>query len=150
MLFQYCYIKSVKSKSNIPSVKIVYYCILQVHSIYHNASCVVTKLTSFICCKERLVTTVLSFMSLHGIEITNTVASNGAIAVTNRKTFKTKLLNKNFLLGNSNSISVCLSFKSKIFFFSWIWWTKSFNVLCAVNNLESNSGRCKEIGKVCF
>ena len=62
-------VKSVKPTSNIPSVKILYHCILQVHSIYCDVSCVVTVPTSFICCRARLVTKVLSFLCLHSIEI---------------------------------------------------------------------------------
>ena len=109
--------ESVKAKSNIPSVKIVYHSILQVHLIYHNASCAVTTPTSFIYCKARLVTNVLSFSCLHNIEITNVVSSNEIIAVTNRKMLKTKLLKKKFFPVDSNSLLVCLSCRSKIFFF---------------------------------
>ena len=89
-------IKSVKPKSNIPSVTIVYHCILQVHSIDHTVSCDVTTPIFFICCKARLVTKVLSFMCSQSIEITNIVTCNKIIAVTNRKTFN-KLLKKKFL-----------------------------------------------------
>ena len=127
----------------------MYHWSLQVHSIYCNVSCVATTPTSFMCCKARLATKVLSFICLHSIEITNIITNNEIIAVTNRKTFKVKLSKKTFLLGDSNSVMVCLSCKSKISFFCHIWWTKSFNVLGAVNSLESNSGGGKEIGKVC-
>ena len=92
---------------------IVFYRCIQ----YIMVSCVVTTPTSLMCCKTRLVNNVLSFICLHSIEITNIVTSNEIIGVTNWETFKTKLLKKKFLLGNSNSISVCLSCKSKIFFF---------------------------------
>ena len=58
----------------------VYHCILQVHSIFHKMSfCLVTAPTSFICCKARLVTKVLSFMFLHNMYITKAVTYNEII-----------------------------------------------------------------------
>ena len=51
-------------------------------------SCVDTIPTSFICCKARLATKVISFLCLHNIYMTNVVTSNKIIAVTKRKTSK--------------------------------------------------------------
>ena len=114
-------IKNTKPNIDICNIKIVYHCILQVHSNLCAGlifTYVATALTSFICCKARLATKVLSFFYLHIIFITIVVTSSEIIAVTNRKTSKIQLLKKKFLLGNSNSVSVCLSCKSKISFFS--------------------------------
>ena len=90
-------IKINKPKINIPNVKIVYHLILQVHSIYHNVSCVATTPTSFVCCKARLATKGFSFVCLHSIQQTNIVTNNEIIVVTNRKTFEIKLSKKNLV-----------------------------------------------------
>ena len=66
-------IKIINPKIDKLSMKIVYHWILHLHSIYHDVSCVATTPTSFICCKARLVTEVLSFVCLHNIEINNNV-----------------------------------------------------------------------------
>ena len=118
------------------NINIVYHCILQVPSIYHNVSCVATAPSSFLCCEARLATSILSFMCLPIMCMTNIVTSNKIIAVTNRKTLKIKLSKKESLLGNYNSILVCLSGKPKFSFFYCNWSTKSFNVFGAISNLE--------------
>ena len=91
---------------------------------------------------------VLSFMYLHSIYITMNVTNNEIIAVTNRHNSIVYLLKKKFLLGISDSVMVCLSCKSKIFFLWWYWWTKSISVIGVVSNLESNLDTFKEKGKV--
>ena len=55
-----------RHKTDKLNIKIVYHCILQVHSIYHNVFCVATASTSFICCKARVATKISSFQCLHG------------------------------------------------------------------------------------
>ena len=77
--------KSINPKIEKLNIKIVYPSILQAHSINCDVSCVATSPTSFICCKARLVTKVLSLLCLHSIDITNIVTNNEIIAVTNRK-----------------------------------------------------------------
>ena len=74
--------KNIKLKSNILNIKIMYLWILQVHSIQCDASSVATTPTSFICCKARLVTKVLSFMCSHSTEVANIVTGIKIIAVT--------------------------------------------------------------------
>ena len=80
--------KSTKPKIVQLNIKIVYHCILQVHSIFGAEmilSCLATTPNSFICCKARLVTRDLSFMYLHSIYITIVVTNIKIIAVTKRK-----------------------------------------------------------------
>ena len=98
--------KSIELKSNIPSIKIVYHHIVQLHSIYHYVSCVATAFSSFICCKARLFINFLSFMCLHSTEITNIVTSSEIIAATNRKRFTTKLWKKKFF---ARQFQFCIS-----------------------------------------
>ena len=86
--------KNNRPKSDKLGIKIVYHCILQVHSTFGEMpSCMVTVPTSFICCKARLDTSILSFACLHSMWITKIVANNEIITVTNRKTSIVKLLN---------------------------------------------------------
>ena len=109
--------KNIRPKRDKLSIKMVYHCILQVHSIFSKiSSCLVAAPTSFICCKARLVTRVLSFMCLHNMCITKVVTKSKIITATNRKTSLVKLLKKEFLLGNFEVILICLSFKSKSHF----------------------------------
>ena len=80
--------KSTKTKIDKLNIKIVYHCILQVHSIFGAnliLSCLATTHTSCISCKTRLVPRVLSFMCLHSIYMTIDVATTKIIALTNRK-----------------------------------------------------------------
>ena len=80
--------KSTKPQIDILNIKTVYHCILQVHSILCTGLAfffVATTPTSFICCKARLVTKVLSFLCLHNIFMTTVVTSNEIITVANRK-----------------------------------------------------------------
>ena len=91
--------KNIRPKSDNHSIRMLYHCILQVHSIFGKMpSCLVTALTSFICCKARLVISILSFMCLHSMYFTKVVSNSEIIAVKNRKTSIVKLLKKNFLL----------------------------------------------------
>ena len=48
------------------------------------SSCLVTT-PIFICCKARLVTTVLSFMCLHNMHITKVITKSEMITAMNRK-----------------------------------------------------------------
>ena len=92
-------IKNIRPKSDKLSIKIVYHCILQVHSTSGRMfSFLVTAPTIFICCKERLITRVLSFMCLHNMYITKVATKIEIITATNRKTSVVKLLKKEFLL----------------------------------------------------
>ena len=76
--------KTVRPKRDKLNMKMVYHCILQVHSIFGKiSSCLVAAPTSFICCKARLVTTVLS---LHNMSITKVLTNSEIIAAVNRKT----------------------------------------------------------------
>ena len=80
--------KIIMPKIDKPNMNIVYYCILQVHSIscvIETCSCLVTVPTSLICCKARLVTEDFNFVCLHIIYIIIYVTTNEVIAVTNRK-----------------------------------------------------------------
>ena len=78
--------KSTKPKIDTLNTKIVYYCILQIHSIFDvTSSYLVTAPTSFICCKAILVTRVLNFICLHTMYITIVVTNNEIITVTNTK-----------------------------------------------------------------
>ena len=96
--------KTIRPKRDKLSIKMVYHCILQAHSIYGKmSSCLVDAPTSFICCKARQVTRVFSFTHLHNMYITKVVTNNEIITATNRKTSVVKLLQKEFLLGNSES-----------------------------------------------
>ena len=114
--------KTIRPKSKKYSIKIVYHCNLHVCSISGEmSSCAVTAPASFICCKARLVTRVLSFVCLHNMYNNKIVTRMEIIASMNRKTSVVELLKRKFLLGISNSIVVCLSFKSKISFFLWYW-----------------------------
>ena len=109
--------KGTYPKINKLNIKIMYHCILQVHSISCTKvthSCLATALTSFICCKARLVTRDLSFMCLHIIYMTIVVTTNKIIALKSRKLSTVELLKKTFLLGNSISLLVCLFCKLKI------------------------------------
>ena len=66
----------------------MYHCVLQLHSILSTKVipfCLVTTPTSFIGCKARLVSHVLSFMCLHNIYMTVVITNNEIIAVTNIK-----------------------------------------------------------------
>ena len=114
--------KTIRPKSDKLSIKIGYHCNLQVHFISDEmSSCLVTAHTSFICCNARLVTRVLSYMCLHNMYNTKVVTNIEIITATNRKTSVVRLLKKEFLLGNSRFIVICLSFKSKIYFFLQYW-----------------------------
>ena len=68
--------KSIRPKTDNPSIKMVYHCTLQAHSIFGQMpSCLVAAPTSFICCKPRLDTSILSFRCLHSMYITKAVFS---------------------------------------------------------------------------
>ena len=90
-LHSYSFLDFRMTKSTIPiidqiNIKLVYYCILQIHSIFGMiTSCLGTAPTSFIYCKARLVTKVLRFMCLHSVYITMVVTNIEIIAVINRK-----------------------------------------------------------------
>ena len=67
---------------------IVYYCILQVHSIscvIETCSCLVTRLTSLNCCKVKLVTEDFNVVCLQIIYKTIDVTTNKIIALSNSK-----------------------------------------------------------------
>ena len=143
--------KTIRPKSDKLSIKIVYHCSLQAHSISGKmSSWWVTAPTSFICCKSRLVTIVLSFMCLHNMYITKVVTSIEIIAAMNRKISVVKLLKKESLLGISKFVVICLSFKYKISFFLWYWSMKSLSVYGTVSRVESNLEAFNDTGKVCW
>ena len=58
------------------------------------SSCVVTAPTSFISCKVRLVTSILSFLCLHGKYITKVVTNSEIVAVMNQKSIYDKVIQK--------------------------------------------------------
>ena len=87
--------KTIGPKRDKLSIKIVYHCILQAHSIFDQmSSCPFTAPTSFICCKARLVTRVLSFLYLHSMYNTKVLTKIEIITTMNRKTSVVKLLKK--------------------------------------------------------
>ena len=105
--------KPIRPKRDKLTIKIVYHCILQVHSIFGKmSSCPFTAPTSFICCKVRL-----EFVCLHNMYNTKVVTKIDIITAMKRKTSVVKLLKKEFLLVNSKFKVICLSFISKISFF---------------------------------
>ena len=91
---------------------IVYYWILQVHSIsciIEMCSCLATVPTSLICCKARLVTKDFNFVCLHIIYKTIIVTTNEIITVTNRK------INKEFFYQNLNHYYAFFQVKNFLF-----------------------------------
>ena len=138
--------KTIRPKSDKLSITHVYHCILQVHSIFCKmSSCSVTAPTSFICwLLEFWVSCVCTICTIPKFN------QNGNYDINEQKTSKVKLLKKEFLLGNSRFIVGCLSFKSKISFFLWYWWTKSLRVYGAVSKVESNLYAFRDVGKVCW
>ena len=99
--------KNHKPKRDKRSIKIMYHCNLQVHSIFGKmSSCPCTAPSSFNYCKARLATSILCSMCLHSIYITKVVTNIEIISATYRKTSIVKLLKKEFLLGNSKSVVV--------------------------------------------
>ena len=131
-------------------INVVYYCILQVPLIYHNVSSVATAPSSFVCCESILATSILSFMHLPIIYMTNIVTSNKIIAVTNTKNIKNKIIIKGTFVRQLWFHIGMPFWETNISFFYCNWSTKSFHVLGAISNLGSNSGGGKEIGKVCL
>ena len=89
-IFDFRMAKCTKPEVDKLDIKIMYYCVFQVHSIFGAnviPSCLVSTPTSFMCCKTRPVTKALSFVCLHSIYITIVVTYIKIIAVTNRKKY---------------------------------------------------------------
>ena len=77
-----------------------YHSILQVHSIFGTMpSHLVTAPTSFICCKAKLDTSILSFMCLHSMYIIKVVTNSEIVTVTNRKNTYSESVEKGIFVG---------------------------------------------------
>ena len=87
--------KTIRPKGDKLSIKMVYHCIFQVHSIFGKiSSFLVAAPTSFICCKAKLVTRVLSFMCFQNMYITKVVTSSEIITAVNRKSICSESIEK--------------------------------------------------------